>query len=634
MKLSLRPAQVILLLAGILLLANSCRGPEDGRRFNVLFIIVDTLRADHLGCYGNNGVRTPYIDDLASQGARFSTVVTAAPVTAPSVTSLLTGTFPVFHGVRDNELFCLNPDLPTLASLFRRAGYATAGFVGSVVLDRRYGFGQGFDHYDDDMSGELRIYDQGYIPQKDELQGTQRRAEDVTEVALRWLRVHGKEKPFLCFVHYFDPHDPYDPPPPFNQEYAASPYDGEIAYADAQIGVLLKGIRDLGVEDKTLVVLTADHGEGLGEHGERTHGFFLYDSTILVPLIFRLHGVIPSGGTFQSQARTVDVMPTILDLAGVTLPETAQGASLAGGLTGRKTLEDRDAYVETFHTLYSYNWHELQAIKTRRWKYVRAPEPELYDLHSDAGERENLAGADPETTSRMERSLESLEERLEAGAAPFRATRSEHDEEMVDKMRALGYLGGASHRGGELPSPGGDLPDPKVKMAELSARQEAGGHLRVAVTMMMRGEFQEALEQTAEARKIAPDYAEIQATEGLILARKGDLDQGIALMESAIEKDPRAQMVHQTLNNLGLAYLGKGECEKAIATIEKSLAVRPDYANAMYNLGLAHEKCGDPKAALEAYEAYLKAAPNLDPALVRSVKTRMEKLRSSAAGGR
>jgi len=611
----------------------SCGSWRSSEPLNVLFIVVDTLRADHVGCYGYDEVDTPHIDDLAARGARFRTVVTSAPVTAPSVATLVTSTFPCFHGVRDNELFSLNTDLPSLASVFRGAGYETAGFVGSAVLDRRYGFGEGFDHYDDDMSAEFPVYSGSYLPQTQELQGTQRRADRVTDAALRWIREHGKDGPFFCFVHYFDPHDPYDPPPPFGGRYSDSPYDGEIAYTDEQVGRLLHEVENSSQDGDVLIVLTADHGEGLGEHAERTHGFFLYDSTVLVPLVFHLPDVISPNTIFESQVRTADVMPTILDLAGLPVPETAQGLSLAPALRGEEDLRDRNAYVETFHTLYSYEWHELQALRTPDWKYVRAPEAELYDLRADPGEKKNLFQVKPEPASKLEGSLAVLEERLESGSERYRASESERDDEMAAKMRVLGYVGDSSRRGEDLPSPGGDYPDPKRRISRLNARQEAGGHLRLAAGLMLKGEFEAALEKVGAARRAAPDYAEVQATEGLILVRSGDLDKGIELLETALEKDPRAQMAHQTLNNLGLAYLERGECEKAIEALESSLNARHDYYNAMYNLGLAHEKCGDPGEAVRAYEAFLRRNPDLDPELLRSVEARIERLTSTQRDG-
>jgi arylsulfatase A-like enzyme/Tfp pilus assembly protein PilF len=616
-------------LACVLVLAIAfagCGGGGGSGSKSVILIIVDTLRADHVGCYGYERARTPYIDELAKRGTRFENVVTAAPVTAPSIATILTSTLPNYHGIRDNELFSLGADIPTLASAFRDAGYSTAGFAASIVLHRRHGFASGFDHYDDDVSAKYICYDPGYAPQLDELQGTQRRADAVTKAAVDWLKDTAGDGPFLCVVHYFDPHDPYDPPPWAGAGLDHSPYDGEIAYTDAQIGNLLQGIEGLGLSEETIVVFTSDHGEGLGEHMERTHGFFLYDSTVMVPLIFSVPGEGLPGTVISSQVRTLDIMPTMLDLAGLPAPGIAQGRSLARAVLEGAEPGDEDAYIETQHTLYSYNWQALTGLRTPRWKYVRAPQAELYDLDSDPGENTNLAAEERGVLGEMETRLRRIES--ESGMAPGgqHATRTERDQSVIDKMRALGYLGGGRSRDAG-PEPGGDLPDPKVEIEKLNARQEAGGFLRHAAELLMRNEFDEALENVARAERIAPDYGEVWATKGLILVRRGDLDEGIALMERAIERDPRAQMAHQTLNNLGLAYLQSGDCLKAIDSLERSLEVKAGYHNAMYNLGLAHEACGNGGEAIRAYERFLAASPGLGAEQERSLRTRLERLR-------
>jgi arylsulfatase A-like enzyme len=621
-------------LVSLILLAvvplSSC-GRRDERR-SVLFIIVDTLRADRLGCYGYDQIHTPYIDELASSGVRFSQVVTAAPVTAPSITTLLTSTFPPFHGVRDNDHFVLNPTIPTLASVFRDAGYATAGFVGSAVLDRKYGFGEGFDYYDDDVSGQFKVYEPSLAPQEDRLQGTQRRAEDVTKAALEWLKQNGRKKAFFCMVHYFDPHMYYDPPPPYSDRYFTSPYDGEVAYTDSQIGVLFHGMKDLDLDRNTLVVFVSDHGEGLGDHGEGAHGFLLYEATVRVPLIFSLPGVLPSGVTIPGQVRTADVMPTILELAGLPVPNTAQGESLAGVVLGTKPLDEREAYIETYHTLYSYNWHELEALRTGHFKYVRAPSPELYDLQADPQESDNLFESRPEVASQMEASLTKLDEQLASGSAPYLASVVSSDEETIRKMRALGYVGEPAQSEAELPQPGGNLPDPKDKVKEWNAKQEARGWLRTALALSHKGDFDGALNMIAKAESLAPDYAEVPATKGLIVKRSGDIDGGIRLMEAAIEQDPSSEMAYQTLNNLGLAYLEKDECDKAIGALRRSLEVKADYFRALYNLGSAYEKCGQPGEAADTYEAYLKKEVRLDPVTAGSIRKKIADLRSAAGG--
>ncbi len=617
-------------LLGVIISLGAC--DREPGRLNVLFIIVDTLRADHLRCYGYKDIQTPHIDRLASRGVRFTDVVTSAPVTAPSIATILTSTYPTLHGVRDNELFVLSPSLPKIASSFREAGYATAGFVASVVLDERYGFSDGFDHYDDDMTGEFPIFSPMYVSQSEKVQGTQRRAGDVTEAALEWLEERERGRPVFCFVHYFDPHLYYDPPPPFDDRYFLSPYDGEVAYTDSQIGVLLNGLEDLGLLENTLVVFTSDHGEDLGQHGEGSHGFFLYDATVMVPLILSHPASLPSGVSIPAQARTVDIMPTVLDLAGLPTPESAQGESLAGVVLGRDKATPRDGYTETYHTLYSYSWHEMQAIRTPEWKYVRAPETELYDLRRDPGETNNLAATKTDIVSRMEAALGELEGEISAGPPELSAARSEPDLEMTEKMAALGYLGTPTRKTRDLPEPGGNLPDPKVKVREWTAIQEARGYLRTALALMEKDDFEGALHAMAVAESIAPTYAEVPATKGLIVKRSGDIDEGIRLMEVAVRMDPKSEMTHQTLNNLSIAYLEKERCEDAIAALERSLEIKPDYYRALFNLANTYERCGRPGEAAERYEQYLRLNPPDDPKAVGYFESKIAELRSKAGG--
>jgi len=619
----------IALTLSALTLPTSCGRRDD--RTNVLFIIVDTLRADRLGCYGYEQIYTPYIDGLAANGVRFEGVVTTAPVTAPSVATLITSTYPPFHGVRDNDFFVLNPEIPTLASVFREAGYATGGIVGSVVLDERFGFAEGFDYYDDDMSGEFRVYEGSRASQQEQLRGTQRRAEDVTRAALEWLEEVGRKRAFFCMVHYFDPHMIYDPPPPFSERYFTSPYDGEVAYTDSQIGVLLNGMKELDLDQNTLIVFVSDHGEGLGDHGEGAHGFFLYEPTVIVPLIFSFPGMLPSGIIQSGRIRTADVMPTILELLELPVPKTVQGESAARAVRGIEGVPVRDAYLETYHTLYSYNWHELQGIRTGRWKYVRAPEPELYDLRADPMEATNLIETRPDVAERLDASLSALKEELSAGSEPFMASRAASDPDMLGKMRTLGYVGTPRRGGNGLPEPGGDLPDPKLKVRQWNARQEAKGCLRTALELDEKGDLEGALRIIAVAESLAPGYAEVPAIKGLIVKRSGDVDEGIRLMESAIELDPRGEMAHQTLNNLGIAYLDVGECEKAIAALRRSLEVKSDYHKAVYDLGTAYEKCDRPAEAADVYDKYLRKNAGMDPATAGSIRKKISDLRAAAA---
>jgi arylsulfatase A-like enzyme/Tfp pilus assembly protein PilF len=590
-------------------------------RVNVLLIIVDTLRADHLGCYGYENAQTPTIDALALRGTRFSRVVASAPVTAPSIATIFTSTYPPFHGVRDNEFFALNPTLPTIASVFREAGYRTAAFVGSAVLDKRYGFGEGFDHYDDDMSAEFVIYGESYALEREQVQGAERRAENVTNAAIEWLQKQGGRNPFFCAVHYFDPHLGYNPPPPFRERFRTSPYDGEIAYTDTQIGVLLGALTKMGVRRKTLVVFTADHGEGLGDHGEDSHGYFIYDSTVLVPLVFNLQGNITAGSVIHTQVRTVDIMPTILDLARLDVPETAQGTSLTAvvqGLEEPTNVDDRDAYIETLHTLYSYRWHELQGIRTARWKYVRAPQPEIYDLQADPDEAINLIQKNAEEAERLENTLVDLENELARGSGPFMAKRAKSEPEIVQKMKALGYVGTDTGTRKNLPELGGDYPDPKAMIEELHARHEAKRLLRSAFVTNESGDVDGALELLAQAESLSTNYAEVISLRGFLLSRKGELDEGIRLMEKAVEMSPSSKNLSQMLNNLGVAYFNKQEYEKAVDRLEKALATLTEadahslvLNQTLSNLGIAYQRLGDCDNAIDRIKRSLEARHNL-----------------------
>jgi tetratricopeptide (TPR) repeat protein len=590
------------------------------------------------------------------------------------MTTILTSTYPAFNGVRDNEFFALNPALPTIASVFREAGYRTAAFVGSAVLDRRYGLDAGYDHYDDDMSAEFVLYGESYAFEREQAQGVERRAKNVTAAAIAWLEKNARRDPFFCTVHYFDPHMRYDPPPPFRERFPTSPYDGEVAYTDSQIGALLDALAKVGIRDRTLVVFTADHGEGLGQHGEGSHGYFLYDSTVLVPLVFNLQGTVAAGRVVEAQVRTVDIMPTVLELVGLEAPRTAQGASLAGAARGLGQPDDRDAYLETFHTLYSYRWHELQALRTPQWKYVRAPTRELYDLRSDPGETVNLIEERSEEAARFESALAAMEAELTDGRAPYLASRPEFEPEVVEKMRTLGYVGTDPNTRKDLPEPGGDYPDPKDMVAGLNARHEAKRLLRGALVQSERGDVDGALELATAAEELAPNYAEVLSTKGFLLSRKGELDEGIRLMEKAVEMSPDSRNLNQMLNNIGVAYINKqdyekavdrleralaalgeddahslsmnqtlsnlgiayqrlGDCENAIDRLEQSLKARYDVRTVL-NLCSTYEKCGRPDRAADELERMLREADGLDPSFAADVRKRIVELRATAPEGR
>ena len=420
------------LLAALLpLLAAVACTPSIDR---VVLISVDTLRADHVGCYGASRAHTPTLDAVARRGVRFDAAVSPAPPTLPSHATLLTGLDPPQHGVRDNSVFSLAEEIPTLAERFREAGFATAAFVGAMVLDRRHGLARGFDVYGDRMG----VQRSG----KANLPYPERRAEAVVDEALAWMAT-GPER-FFLWVHLYDPHVPYQPPPGFRAAFPDSPYDGEIAYADAQLARLLAALERGGPADRTLLVVTSDHGESLGEHGFTTHGYSIYEATQRVPLLMRGPG-LPAGRVVTEPVGLTDIAPTLLEVAGLDPLATTSGEALDRVIAG--DMGGRVAYMETLAPQLQFGWSPLRGVRTRRHRYVRAPRPELYDLGEDPRESRNLAGSLPDLVAELDG---ALQERLggERAVEPVALL----SEEERARLESLGYA--VASVGGDPTRPG------------------------------------------------------------------------------------------------------------------------------------------------------------------------------------
>jgi len=354
---------------------------------NVILISMDTVRADRLGCYGHRGINTPSIDFLASHGVRFQNAIAPAPLTLPSHTTLLTGLYPTTHGVRDNTTFRLSEKALTLAEILKENGYRTAATVGAFVLDSSRGLDQGFDYYDDELpkpkARSDRLLPDG-VPDIGMREVSERPAGVVTRRALSWLRDNSDEK-FFLWIHYFDAHYPYTPPPPYSREYQKRPYYGEIAFVDRNIGMILDELRTSELLDNTLIIVTGDHGESLGEHREYTHCIFIYDSTIKIPLIMSWAGKIPAGTVIGDVVSLADVVPTILDFLGIDPGHGMDGVSLVDVISGRSEGE-RFVYSESMFPYLNYGWSRVYGIRGPRWKYIETSNPELFDLSRDPGE--------------------------------------------------------------------------------------------------------------------------------------------------------------------------------------------------------------------------------------------------------
>lgn len=393
--------------------------------WNLLVVTFDTTRADHIGCYGNHGIRTPTMDQLAREGWLFANAATPVPATLPGHSSLMTGLYPFNHGARANGSFQLEPRNVTLAEILSDHGFRTGAAISAYVLDSTYGLDQGFEVYHDDLTRGIKHSPNMF---------RERPAELTNEPVFAWLREHADEQ-FFFWVHYFDPHAVYLAPEPFRSEYAQNPYNGEIAYTDAQLGKLLGLLSELGVRDKTLVVVTSDHGEGLGEHGEMTHSLLIYDPTMHVPMIIHAGGALGGGKVIDRQVNLVDVMPTILDLLGIDMPSELDGLSLLQpGPEG-----PRACYIETLSSKTLHGWAPLLGVRRDDYKFILAPRPEVYDLRKDPKELVNLYYSHPDVAVDLHELLKEF-----VGDDPLLAAdvtqNLEMDDESIRKLAALGYV--------------------------------------------------------------------------------------------------------------------------------------------------------------------------------------------------
>ena len=416
-----KPQVVFVILAGLAVIAvgigvmrgRSAKATEaiaSGalRGANVLLITIDTLRADHVGAYGSTRGLTPTIDRLAAEGLRFETTYAHIPLTLPSHASLMTASYPTRHGVHDNGTFRLSEKSPALAMALKAAGYRTAAFVGAFVLDARFGLNRGFDVYDDRMLGSSA-----------DLELVQRSAEQVLAPAHDWIVTGGsKSSPWFAWAHLYDPHEPYTPPEPYRSRYTSDPYSGEIAYADAALGHFLVQLRAAGALAHTLVVITSDHGESLGEHGERTHGLFAYDATLRVPLVVWAPSRIRPA-VFSDITRLVDVAPTVLDLVGAAPLTNADGRSVRPFLAGERPFDDPGSYFEALNANLTRNWAPLTGLLRERHKLIDLPVPELYDLTADPGEQRNLYASQRDRARDLEARLDDITK----SASPFGSRR-------------------------------------------------------------------------------------------------------------------------------------------------------------------------------------------------------------------
>jgi arylsulfatase A-like enzyme/Flp pilus assembly protein TadD len=579
---------------------------------NVVLITIDTLRADHLGCYGYKQIKTPNIDGLAADGVRFENAFAVVPVTLPSHSSMLTGTYPMLSGMHDFSGNKLNPLQPTLASVLKQAGYQTGAVIGAAVLDSRFGLSQGFDFY----------YDHFDFSRLDEanLDEMERPGNVVADVALDWLAKNSQKK-FFLWMHLYDPHFPYHPPEPYSREYAAQPYDGEIAFADEQVGRLLRFLKEKGIYKNTVILLCGDHGESLGEHGEKTHGFFIYNATMHVPLIIRLpESPLPentAARTVTGSVSLVDLMPTVLGAVGLEIPSQVQGRSLLpelrGGRTedGRSDQADRDRvlYGETFLPRIHFNWSELRGSENTKYHFIDAPRPELYDLAKDPGEVHNLFSEKKAVAGEMRAKLVSLIRDYSAGKEM--AEKTGLDPALMERLKSLGYAG---FSGGSDPINNGpksndptissrNLPDPKDRVATYELISDA-------IADSQHGRYQESIEKLKTVAKTEPNSVPAHYLQGLDFYHLKMFPEAVDELQKTVQLSPDYALA---FFNLGMAQAHAGQMDAAIATLQRTLQLDATNFEAAYNLGVAFIQ----KKQLEPAAAAFRQSVTINPELAR-----------------
>ena len=656
------------------------------RGANVLLVTLDTTRADRIGCYGHAGAETPTLDGLARDGVLFERCVTPTAYTLPSHASILTGRYPAYHGVRLNGGVALADVQTTLAERLSEQGYRSGAFIGAFVLDGRWGLEQGFDRYDDDF--KLRP------EQRLDLAGVQRPADRVVDAALEWLG-QDASKPFFAWIHMYDPHTPYEPPEPYAARFAGAPgrrYDGEIAFADSQVGRLLAWLRSRDLDKRTIVVVIGDHGEGLGDHGESEHGYFIYDYAVHVPLLVSLPVDGFRGVRVPAQVRTIDLFPTILELVAPGVPFEVHGESLVPLLADPGQADSRVAYSESVATEQQYGWSALYSLSTSKHKFVAAPRSELYDLRADPRELDNLYGKLSKQAEQMRAELDALREAMAVGAP---ATQEANiDDETMRRLAALGYVGGAVETSGDTA-----LADPKDMLGVYEAigianqyiykDDHAGaiGHLERVLQSDPRNPMARYLlamsydkvgrEDDARAildgiLKESPDDVRALIAMAGILSQQGQSAEVVAICRRALAEDDRnteamaliadtymdvddhagalaylqkaveiQPKLTRNRNNLAACLIGLGRLGEAEAELKSILESYPKFPLTNFNLGLLYEEQGRLGDARQAYATEVELHPagvparfNLANLLLRlgDVAGAEEQLRAIVAG--
>lgn len=588
---------------------------------SLLLVTLDTTRADRIGAYGYPDAGTPNLDRLAAAGARFTSARTAAPLTLPSHASILTGLYPATHGIHDNGIASLSPRADTLAEAAKRQGMNTGAFIASFVVSSRFGLGQGFDHWSEPQ--HFRVKNGSLL--------VERPASEVVRDALEWIEQ--TEPRFFAWVHLFDPHHPYAPPEPFATKYADDPYQGEIAFVDEQLGLLFESAR--ARDPDVVIIVVADHGEGLGEHGELSHGPFIYDSTMRVPLLVYGPGV-PAGQVIDQSVSTIDIAPTVRDLLGLSEVSLGDGESLVPTFHGETLARRRPVALESYWAYLHQRWSPLVAVTDGSTKFILAPGEEWFDLRADPGEVHNTIASAPAALLARLRTAARAYHRDQGAFADAYVLSSEDRRSLSE----LGYLSGGG--GGPLPPPGAERRDPKDGVHLLNLRDDAITNMHAfdaktppdAPTMNRMLAMIEDLDRALQEDPGNPALSEM---EGLCLYRIGRYADALPLLQAGLSADPTNV---DTRYAVALCLAGLLRRDEAIAELEQLLVYAPDFALALSILGTLHQAEGRDPQALPYYEHFLEVWPHKDDGAatrmriaIKQMKDRIAAAKSTAAGG-
>lgn len=652
----------------LLILFASLAAAQTPQR-NIILITIDTLRSDYLSCNGSTKVKTPNLDSLAQQGVNFTRTRAAVPLTLPSHTSIMTSQYPIKHGIRDNGTARLSNEATTLAEALKTHGYQTAAFVGSFVLDHRFGLNQGFDVYNDRMPADPTVL---------EKLEAERNAEAVYSAFSEWFTRDAKKQPYFVWIHFYDPHAPYNSPESYGNKYPNDPYAGEVAYTDAVIGKVLQNLKTQDPNNQIIAVV-GDHGEGLGQHQEATHSLLIYNSTLHVPMIIASSGLISSGTTFPYLSRTVDLAPTLLDLAGIRNDLKGQGISLKKSIEQMKDPGITSA-SESLYPKINLGWSELRGVENNLFHFIDAPRPELYDIVNDPGETKNLMNQRSSIAGSLRNELNQL---YQGSSSAQKSSQPEMDPETKERLASLGYISGSNPaanqssqidpkdkmkvwndiQAGIFEFGNGNYPN-AVKIFESVLKTDnsipivydnlCSSYLRLEnwekakwcnIDALKRGinfpalhvnlgliyhkdkQYSEAQKEFLDALSADPSNTSAHYYLGNTLRASGQHEQALIQYQKALELSPDNVFV---VNGLAMAYIALKRDSEALTAFEQAARIDPQNPAAHFNLAIQAERMNKTEEAVDAYEKFLALSDEKNFGQQRQrAKQALQKLRGS-----